>query len=156
MSDISQPEPNGRAANGRFGLGNAGGPGRPKGAVSAAAAALDQAAVETHQELMRVVLDQARSGNLEATRMLWARIWPVRRGRPTAFDVPPIGHVKDVSPAIAAVNEAMFSGEITGQEAQPILKAIGSQHDQLCEDASRSATVRYLELIQDALRGETE
>ena len=56
MSDMSQSRPPERA-RGRFVAGNAGGPGRPKGAVSAAAAALDQAAVEAHLELMGVVLD---------------------------------------------------------------------------------------------------
>ena len=85
-----------RDPNGRFAVGNSGGPGRPRGAVGAAAAALDRAAVDAQAELMRVVLDQARAGNLEATRMLWSRIWPVRRGRPVAFEVPPISTGNDV------------------------------------------------------------
>jgi len=51
-------------SNGRFAPGNPGGPGRPRSAVSAAALALDQAAVDAQAELMRVVLEQARAGNL--------------------------------------------------------------------------------------------
>jgi len=113
-----------RQSNGRFAAGNPGGPGRPRGLVSAAAAALDQAAVESHAELMRVELDQARAGNLEATKMVWARIWPVRRGRPIAVETPPIDNIHDVLPAKAAVAEAVLTGEITGHEARPILKAI--------------------------------
>jgi len=156
MSDIPQSNPSQRISNGRFGPGNSGGPGRPRGAVSTAAVALDQAAVEAHQELMRVVLDQARSGNLEATKMLWARIWPVRRGRPTAFDARPIGHIDDVAPAKAAVTEAVLAGEITGHEAQPILKAIDSQAKQFGDDALRRYAVGIGELMLENLRDGTQ
>jgi hypothetical protein len=152
MSDISRSNPSQRTSKGRFGPGNPGGPGRPRSAVSAAAAALDQAAVETHEELMRVVLDQARSGNLEATKMLWARIWPVRRGRPMAFETSPIGHIDDVLPAKAAVTEAVLTGQITGHEAQPILKAIDSQRDQFGDDALRRHAVGVGELMLAALK----
>ncbi len=155
MSDISQPDSERRAANGRFGPGNAGGPGRPKGAVSAAAAALDQAAVEAHQELIRVVLDNSRSGNLEATKMLWARNWPGRRGRPTVFEAPSIVHIDDVAPAKAAVAEAVLSGQITGHEAQPILEVIDSQREQFGDDAQRRL-MAYIGRKLDEARGETE
>jgi hypothetical protein len=156
VSDISQSKPPGRTARGRFVPGNSGGPGRPRGAVSAAAAALDQAAVEAHQELMRVVLDQARSGNLEATKMLWARIWPVRRGRPMAFEAPPIGNIDDVLPAKAAVTEAVLTGQITGHEARPILKAIDSQRDQISDDQHREFAVKVTDIMLGNRQGETE
>ena len=52
MSDSTHPTPEPQAAkrttNGRFAPGNSGGPCRPRGAVTAAAAALDQAAIEAH------------------------------------------------------------------------------------------------------------
>ena len=153
MSDPSQSKPAGRTTNGRFAPGNSGGPGRPRSAVSAAAAALDQAAIEVHQELMRVVLDQARSGNLEATKMLWARTWPVRRGRPIAFDAPAIGHANDVLPAKAAITEAVLAGEITAHEARPILKVIDSQRDQISDDQHRKLAV---EICDIKLAGGTE
>jgi hypothetical protein len=132
MSDLT------RQSNGRFAPGNLGGPGRPRGAVSAAAAALDQAAVDSHAELMQVVLDQARAGNLEATKMLWSRIWPVRRGRPVAVDVPPMTTESDAAPALASVTEAVLSGEITAQEAAPVLKLIKARkHEIWSEDFDR-------------------
>jgi hypothetical protein len=125
----SQPEATsaGRLSNGQFAKGNPGGPGRPRSAVSAAAAALDQAAVDAHQELMQVVLDQARAGNLKATEMLWARIWPLRRGRPMAFDMLPVAEKSDVLPAKTTVAEAVLSGEITTHEATPLLELIDAQ-----------------------------
>jgi hypothetical protein len=161
MSDPIQPKPASastaaapaeRLPDGRFAPGNPGGPGRPRGAVSAAAAALDRAAVEVHRELMQVVLEQARAGNLEATKMLWARIWPVRRGRPIAFDVPAIGRADDVLPAKRAITEAVLSGDITANEARPILQVIDSQRDQISDD-------RHCELVvvlRDLLVGDAE
>jgi hypothetical protein len=143
-----------RQSNGRFASGNPGGPGRPRGAVNAAAAALDQAAIDSHAELMRVVLDQARAGNLEATKMVWARIWPVRRGRPISVETPPIDTIDDVLPAKAAVAEAVLTGQITGQEARPILKAIDSQRDQISDDQHREFAVQVCGLMLDKERGE--
>ena len=102
-----------------------------------------------------MVLDQVRSGNLEATKMLWARIWLVLRGRPSAFDAPPIGHIDDVGPAKAAVTEAVLSGQITGHEAQPILEVIDSQREQFGDDAHRQL-LADIGLMLDRAHGETQ
>ena len=141
-----------RDPNGRFAVGNAGGPGRPRGAVGAAAAALDRAAAEAQVELMRVVLDQARAGNLEATRMLWSRIWPARRGRPLAVEVPPIVEETDVAPAHAAVTDAVLSGEITADEAKPVLEVIKARKAAIRSEDFR----RELEEIQARLAAEAD
>jgi hypothetical protein len=117
MSD-DVPQPVSRTVRGRFAKGNPGGPGRPRGAVSTAAAALDRAAVAAQLDLMQVVLEQARAGNLEATKMLWARIWPMRRDRPVALNLPPIESAKDVLPAKAAITQAVLAGDITANEAE--------------------------------------
>jgi hypothetical protein len=116
-----------RQANGRFAAGNPGGPGRPRSGVAAAAAALDKAAAEAQLELLRVVLDQARAGNLQATRLLWARIWPARRDRPVAFGVPEIQPGSDLLEIDTAVNDAVLSGEIKGDEAAVAREAVRRQ-----------------------------
>ncbi|MBV8393618.1 MAG: hypothetical protein JOY81_10595 [Alphaproteobacteria bacterium] len=141
-----------RDSHGRFAVGNAGGPGRPRGAVGAAAAALDRAAAEAQVELMRVVLDQARAGNLEATRMLWSRIWPARRGRPLAVQVPAVLEETDVAPAQAAVAAAVLNGEITADEAKPVLEVIKAQKAAICSENVR----RDFEEIEARLASETE
>jgi len=66
--------------------------------------------------------------------MLWSRIWPVRRGRPIAIEVPAIDSAKNVAPAKAAITDAVLAGDITANEARPILKVIDSQRDQLGDD----------------------
>lgn len=116
---------------GRFAAGNSGGPGRPRGAVSAAAAALDQAAVEAQQELLGVVLEKARAGDLKAIEMIWARIWPLRRGRPLSVDLPPVVVARDVLATKAAITDAVFAGQLTPQEARPLLKVVDSQSDEI-------------------------
>ena len=130
MSDSSNSM---RTATGRFAAGNPGGPGRPRGAVSAAAAALDHAAVEAQQELLGVVLEKARAGDLKAIEMIWARVWPLRRGRPLAVDLPSIAVAHDVLTTKAAITDAVLAGEITAREAQPILEVIDSQRDQMSD-----------------------
>jgi len=143
---MSDPD---RLPNGQFAPGNPGGPGRPRGAVAQAAAALDKAAIEAHVDLMRVVLDQARDGNLEATKMLWARVWPARRERPVAFDLPKIEKDGDLLPAHTAVNDAVLDGELTRGEAAALREVIGEQRKAAdnerfrlkCEDIKR----RYAE-----------
>ena len=153
---MSDPSRAARTFNGRFAPGNPGGPGRPRGAVSAAAAALDQAAAAAQQELMRVVLDEARAGNLKAVEMLWARIWPLRRGRPITLDVPLIGHANEVLAAKSAITEAVLMGQITGHEARPILKVIDSQRDQISDDSHRALAVAICDIELAKCRGETE
>lgn len=152
MSDASASNPSQRASNGRFRPGNPGGPGRPKGAVSAAAAALDQAAAEAQRELMSVVLDKARAGDLKAIEMLWARVWPLRRGRPVALDAPVIGCANDVQATKAAVTEAVLAGEITGHEARPILRVIDAQRDQIQHDMACQATADIGEIVLRAIQ----
>ena len=150
MSDDLQPTPPRRTPNGRFGDGNPGGPGRPRGAVSAAAAALDEAAIEAQRELMNVVLDKARAGDLKAIEMLWARVWPLRRGRPVAFEAPAIGCANDVQATKAAVTEAVLAGEITGHEAQPILAVIDCHRDQIRDDSACQMYAEIGEIMQRA------
>src|SRR5471032_2066122 len=152
MSDISQSNPSQRTSKGRFGPGNPGGPGRPRSAVSAAAAALDQAAIEAQRELMNVVLDKARAGDLKAIEMLWARVWPLRRGRPVAFEAPAIGCANDVQATKAAVTEAVLAGEITGHEARPILTVIDAQRDQIKDGLACEAAAEIGEIVQRAIQ----
>ncbi len=143
---MSESSPAPRPSRGRFTSGNPGGPGRPRGAVSAAEAALDQAAVEAQQELMSVVLDKARAGDLKAIEMLWARVWPLRRGRPVAFDAPQISEANDVQATKAAITEAVLAGEISAHEARPVLKVVDALRDQISDDAHRRLAVELCDI----------
>jgi hypothetical protein len=49
---------------------------------------LDRLGIEAAQELLRLILDRARQGNLKAADMVLQRVWPVRRNRPVDMEVP--------------------------------------------------------------------
>src|SRR5947209_19522321 len=103
-----------RQADGRFGKGNPGGPGRPR--LRERAAALDLLAAEAGPELIDVALKEAKGGNLKAVEMLLDRIWPVRRGRPVEIEASPIRGIGDLVPVGAAITDAVLSGERSPEE----------------------------------------
>ncbi len=113
-----------RTAGGRFAPGNPGGPGRPRGAVSAAAVALDAAAAAAQQEILHVVLDKARAGDLRAIEMMWARVWPLRRSRPVALPMPPITTTADAVLTKVAVAGSVLEGDLSAEEARPLLELL--------------------------------
>lgn len=120
MSNPSPDKPAGRGRDGRFAKGNPGGPGRPRGAVRAATVALDQIGAEASADLVKVAIDLARSGNMEALKLVLGRIWPVRAGRPLEIEAPPVRSVADLVPATTAIVAAVLSGEMTPREGREV------------------------------------
>jgi hypothetical protein len=120
-----------RYANGRFAIGHPGGPGRPRNPVNTTAQELDRIGIEAAQELLRLILDRARQGNLKAADMVLQRIWPVRRNRPVNMEVPFGSMLPNVLPEHAALAEAMMNGEITPQDAQAATRVLQALQDQV-------------------------
>jgi hypothetical protein len=131
MSEDPTENPNPtRHADGRFAIGHPGGPGRPRHPISTAAQDLDRIGTEAAQELLRLILDRARQGNLKAADMVLQRIWPARRNRPVDMEVPFGSALPNLLPEHAALAVAMMSGEISPQDAQAatrVLQALQSQ-----------------------------
>jgi hypothetical protein len=75
--ELSTLLPNSRTGDGRFAKGNPVGPGGPRGAPSA----LDQLAVEASPELIKIFLDLARAGNLEALKRMMVLLGKFPRNR---------------------------------------------------------------------------
>jgi hypothetical protein len=115
-----------RAPNGRFAPGNPGGPGRPKGARHAALLALDAIGEEGAADVLGVVLQAARGGDLRAAALLLDRVWPARKGRAVEVALPPVASAADLVPALAAVAGAMARGELTPEEARAMAGVLGS------------------------------
>lgn len=116
-----------RTANGRFAKGNPGGPGRPPKASMATVAALDELGVEAARELMGVVMEQARAGNLKAIEMVLARIWPARRGRPVQIDARPVRACADLMSAHGAVVDAVLAGDVSAAEGAQVSAVLETQ-----------------------------
>ena len=133
MSDTSDfpsnpaPEPPiERTTDGRFALGNKGGPGRPRG-PAVRPGAIDRAVAEALPDLIEGLLKRVREGDKWAMDRLMARLWPVPKGRALDIDVPPIESRSDVRPAQEAVAEAVLTGEMTPREGADVIAVIEAQ-----------------------------
>jgi uncharacterized protein DUF5681 len=69
------------------------------------------------REIVKVVLDAAKRGNINAARLILERIAPIRKGRPVYLDLPPMQTAGDIAAAMAALTDAMASGDVTPDEA---------------------------------------
>lgn len=121
-----------RDSTGRFVKGHPGGPGRPRSLVSTAAQELDLLGVEVAREVMGMIVERARAGNLKAAEMLLQRIWPARRNRPIELDLP-MG--EDALPNLlgehANLVVAMADGHITPQDARVAARVLRAMQDQM-------------------------
>jgi len=145
---MSDPSDDFRQTDGRFGKGNPGGPGRPR--TIDRAAALDLRAAEAAPDLIDVVLEQAKGGNLKAIEMLLDRIWPVRRGRPVEIEAPPIRAITDLLPVGAALSDAVLSGDVTPEEGTAAARVVEA-HRRMIRTIELERRIRAIE-EEDELR----
>lgn len=76
------------------------------------------------REIVEVVLEATKGGDMTAARLILERIAPVRKGRPVYFDLPPISNAEDVAAAMEALTTAMASGEVTPDEAATVASVL--------------------------------
>lgn len=109
-----------RATGGRFAIGNPGGPGRPRSAISRGAVELDALGADRGKQLVEVMMEKALAGDTRAADLLLSRIWPARRGRPVEIDSTPIKTVPDYVTAATDVTNAVLRGEMTPHEGRAV------------------------------------
>ena len=128
-----------RDGRGRFAPGN---PGRPKGARHAALLALDAIGAEGAAEVMRAVVEAAKGGDMRAADILLRRLWPERKGRPVALELPPLDGARGVAAALGAV--AVAGGDLTPDEGQAVAAVLETQRRAI-ETAELEARIAMLE-----------
>jgi hypothetical protein len=96
------------------------------------------------RDIVRVVVEAAKGGDMTAARLVLERIAPVRKGRPVYFDLPPVNTVADIAAAIAALTTAMASGEVTPDEAVTVASVLEIRH-QILEAGTHELRLRALE-----------
>ena len=100
--------------------------GRPRGSRNKKTLMLEALLDEESEALMRRVIGLAKMGDDVAMRLVFARMLPPRRERPVPLDLPRIESEADARRASADVIEALGAGEISPQEAEHVLRAIGA------------------------------
>ena len=142
----AEPETTSPKQSNRWQRGQSGNPsGRPKGARHAALMALDAIGAAAAREVMQAVVTAAVAGDMRASEILLRRLWPERKGRPLAMELPPIGGAGDLPAAVGAVVEAVAAGDLTADEGQAIAGILETQRRAI-ETADLAARIEALEL----------
>ena len=89
---------------------------RPEGSRNKATIALDKIASDAGKDILKKMVEAAKSGDLRAAELVLSRLWPPRKGRTIAMQLPPIDTATDVVKALGAVADAVASGDITPDE----------------------------------------
>ncbi len=134
----------GRSERGRFAAGN---PGRPRGARNKTTVAVEALMEGEAQALTKVALEKAKAGDMTALRLCLDRIAPPRKDRPTSFPMPAIKSVQDHPSAIAAIIEAVSTGDLAPSEAEALCRMFG-EHRKSVEIAELEARISKLEGVQ--------
>jgi hypothetical protein len=58
---------------------------------------------------------------------LLRRVWPERKGRPVALDLPPLESAADLARALGAIAQAVATGEMTPEEGQAVASVLEVQ-----------------------------
>lgn len=146
---MTEPDNAGPKQAGRFRKGRSGNPqGKRPGTRNTALIALDMIGQDAAQGLLRTVVEKAMSGDMMAARILLDRAWPIRKGRPVTFTLPPTETAGDVVQTLARLLEAVADGQLTLEEGQALASIIESQRKAI-ETVELDARLTELERRHD-------
>ncbi|APG08156.1 hypothetical protein BKD09_07435 [Bradyrhizobium japonicum] len=110
---------------GGFKKGVSGNPhGRPAGSRNKATLAVETLLDGQAEALTQKAVEMALAGDVVALRLCLDRIYPVRKDRPVAFQLPPITSARDAADIMAAVAQAVAVGHITPADAAEYSKVV--------------------------------
>jgi hypothetical protein len=102
----------------------AGNPGRPRGARHKATLAAEALLDGEAGALTRKAIELAKKGDIAALRLCLDRIIPPRKDRPIAFELPKIENIGDTAKSMAAILNAVASGEVSPSEGGEISRIV--------------------------------
>jgi hypothetical protein len=103
-----------------FEPGHPGGPGRAAGSRNRATLALDAIGDEAAKEILEKLAESAKGGDTRSAEIILSRVWPARKSRTVALQLPTIKTATDVAAALGAVADAVAAGEITPDEGAAV------------------------------------
>lgn len=111
--------------NQRFQKGQSGNPaGRPLGSKNKANLIADQLFLEDLQSICESVIAQARSGNIQAAKIIFDRLLPPRKDRLISIKLPKIKTAEDILKAVGAITQAIANGEIAPSEGEALARIL--------------------------------
>lgn len=129
----------------RFQPGQSGNPaGRPKGARNHATILLEKMMHGDAEEIGKSVIAAAKAGDPTAMRLCVERLYPVRKGAPVVFDMPPIVTAADVDKATGELMRQTAAGELSPEEAATIAQVLEVRRRAI-ETAELEARIAALE-----------
>ena len=109
----------------RFQKGHSGNPrGRPKGARGKSTFLAQTILDDGIGDICNRLILEAKSGNIQAIKIVIDRILPVRKELPIAIDLPQIKSSSDLLTAIGIVTTAIGEGKISPSEGEALTKII--------------------------------
>jgi hypothetical protein len=118
-------EKSGQNQAGPFQKGMSGNPsGKPKGARARVTQLAEKLLEDDRDAIVRAVIAKAKGGDPTAMRLCVERLVPLRKGRPIAFNLPPVKTAADIAGAVGALVRAMAAGELTTGEASAAASVI--------------------------------
>ena len=128
-----------------FQKGQSGNPaGRAQGSRTKSAVFAEAILEKDREEIINAVVKAAKAGDSTAMRLCFERLVPLRKGRPTVFDLPPVKTAADIVGAIGEVARAMAAGELTTDEASAAASVI-EMHRRAIETTEIEVRVQKLE-----------
>ena len=120
-----RPAKTGRKQDGTFAKGRSGNPrGRSQGSRNGATIVLEKMMTDEGEAVVQAVLTAAKSGDIQAARIVLDRIVPPRKGRPARLDLPPLETAAGVVDGLTALIDSMSRGELTPEEAAVVAGVI--------------------------------
>jgi len=98
--------------------------GSPQGSRTKSAVFAEAILEKDCEEIINAVVKAAKAGDSTAMRLCFERLVPLRKGRPTVFDLPPVKTAADVAGAVGELARAMAAGELTTDEASAAASVI--------------------------------
>lgn len=112
-------------AKGQFLKGKSGNPsGKPKGARHKSSLLAEQLFSDEIHEICGAVIEEAKSGNMQAAKIILDRLLPPRKDRPIEIELPKIGNATHLVEAIGKVTHAVGSGCISPSEGEALARII--------------------------------
>lgn len=132
---------------GRFRPGKSGNPnGRPRGSRHRVTLLAEQLVDGAAEEVVNKIIEHAKQGEPNALKLLMDRILPIRKDRPTPFQLPPIATAQDLPSAMASITQAVADGDLTLTEA--------AEASRLVENYARAVEVTEIMARLDVLEQE--